>query len=147
MPPHQAIDSLPTLRHTTVMSRLTRKFIAVLMLLWLPIFTGSALAASVSMQMPHGECHESSASMSGVDMDMSMDMSDDDVSDDTVAADEHAPSCNDCGICHLACSAYLSAPHVALPSIQTSSLEVTPYLVAFTSLNSAPLDPPPLARV
>ena len=133
------------------MTRSTRKFIAVIMLLWLPVFTGSALAASVSMQLPQGECHDAAMSHEGMNMDMSMDMSMDMANMDMgehqpVPAGEHSPSCTDCGICHLACTGYLTVPTVSMTAVQTAAREITPYLVVFNSVTSVPLLPPPLVR-
>ena len=127
------------------MSRLIRKFVAVLMLLWLPIFTGSALAASASMQLQRGTCHEAATSTA---------MSHEDMGDHhqhhseaPTVTDQQDTSCSACGICHLACTGYLVAPNGEIAAEQTASLENTPFLVVFSSFTSAPLDPPPLARV
>jgi ferredoxin len=116
------------------------------MLLWLPIFTGSALAASVSMQLPQGECHDASMSHEGMNMDMAMAMDMNMDEHQPVPAGEHSPSCTDCGICHLACTGYLTVPGVSSAAVQTAVLEITPYLVVFNSVSSAPLLPPPLVR-
>jgi hypothetical protein len=128
------------------MSRLTRKFVAILMLLWLPVFSGSALAASVSMQLPSSHCHDESMQMMS-DMDMAdMDMSAMQHHNEMPAADEQNPSCSACGVCHLACTGYLAVPGVTAVAVQTSAREATPYLVIFHSFTSAPLVPPPLVR-
>ncbi len=34
-----------------------RKYAAVSIAIWLPLFSGNALAASVMMQMENGDCH------------------------------------------------------------------------------------------
>jgi hypothetical protein len=133
------------------MTRSTRKFIAVIMLLWLPVFTGSALAASVSMQLPQGECHDAAMSHEAMNMDMAMDMNMDmsNMSMDEhqpVPAGEHGPSCNDCGVCHLACTGYLTVTGVSAAVAHTAAIEITPYLVAFNSVTTVPLLPPPLVR-
>lgn len=122
----------------------SRKFVAILMLLWLPLFSGSALAASVSMQLQHGGCHEAAASqgMSHEDMDEhhqhhgAM----------PATADDQCPAGGACGLCHLACTGYLAVPGAELVAVQTAAREVIPYLVVFHSFTSAPLVPPPLAR-
>lgn len=59
---------------------------------------------------------------------------------------EHGTSCNSCGVCHLACTGYLVVPGMEMIPVQTATTEITPYLVAFDSLVSAPLVPPPLVR-
>lgn len=130
-----------------------RKFIAILMLLWLPIFTGNALAASLAMQMAQGECHEASAPMLD-DSDMSaMDMREMDMGEHhhadasaPIANAEQDSTCSGCAVCHLACTGYLSVPSIALLTPIVTPTEKTPYLAAFSSVSSAPLDPPPLAR-
>ena len=114
------------------------------MLLWLPVFTGSALAASVSMQMQQGECHEAAASQTMSHEDMGEHHQHH--SEMPAAADEHSPSCSACGVCHLACTGYLAVPGVEMAAVQTAARESTPFLVAFHSVTTTPLVPPPLAR-
>jgi uncharacterized protein involved in copper resistance len=125
-----------------------RKVIAVLMLLWLPLFSGNALAATVSMQMHQSPCHEEMQAMddmSMADMDMpNMSMSEMDVHH--MPSNPHGATCSACGVCHLACAGYLAAPSAELASIQAAAREITPYLITFVSVSSAPLDPPPLVR-
>lgn len=131
------------------MNRSLKKFIAIIMLLWLPVFTGSALAASISMQLPQGGCHEATMSHEAMHMDMSMNMNMANMGMDEqqpVPAGEHSPSCNDCGLCHLACTGYLTVPSVSVAAVQTAAREITPYLVVFNSVTSVPLLPPPLVR-
>jgi hypothetical protein len=128
-------DTLVYIGHYLAMSHFTQKLIAVLFALWLPLFSGSALAASVTMQLsnaPAGQCH---------DMDGMADMEMPDMS-----ADEAAPACASCGLCHLACTAYFAVATVALTVSQPAALDNTPYLVSFHSVSSTPLLPPPLAR-
>jgi hypothetical protein len=128
------------------MNRSTKKFIAVLMLLWLPIFTGSALAASVSMQMAQGGCHDSAMAQAMLHHDMDMGEHQMHHGEMPAPADEHSPAPGACGVCQLACTGYLSVPAAAMPVAQAAAPEVTPYLVAFHSHTSTPLLPPPLAR-
>lgn len=111
------------------MSISLRKFVAVLLMLWLPLFSGNAMALSLSMQlqtpdveMSHDSCHE----MQPAD-----------------PSDQH--SCLDCGVCHLACSAYLGVQTIGELSAQPSAIATTPYFFAFHSITSTPLVPPPLA--
>ncbi len=125
------------------MSRPTRKFVAVLMLLWLPLFTGSALAAAVSMQMQQSGCHEAAMAQTMTHATMAQHHHHEEA---PTTADEHSPSCSTCGVCHLACTGYLSVTGAAIVAAATNSREVTPYLVAFHSVTTAPLLPPPLAR-
>ena len=112
------------------------------MLLWLPVFTGSALAESVAMQVQHDCCPASGISQ--MDMDHAgMDMGDHQMQHDdmpTPGGDHGA-----CGVCQLACSAYMAVPLVSTP-VQTATREITPFLLAFDSVTFTPLLPPPLAR-
>lgn len=129
------------------MIRSFRKFIAVFMLLWLPLSSGSALAASLAMQLQQGECHESAEMMS---------MSHEDMMDHDMMQHEHEAmqannegdsGCTACGVCHLACTAYLDTPVVAMQLAAPASQAVSSIPETFVSHLSAPLDPPPLARV
>lgn len=126
------------------MSKLSRKLVAVLMLLWLPLSSGSALAASISMQLQHGTCTESAAMQAMAHEDMAAHHQHHEQAPATTDTQDSA--CNDCGVCHLACTGYLAMPGVEMVAAQTPALESTPYLVSFHSHNSAPLLPPPLVR-
>ena len=125
------------------MSRLFRKLIAVLMLLWMPIFTGSALAASVSMQLPQSGCDEAAMSQAMPDTAMAMGEHHMHHGEKPVPAGEHST----CAVCQLACTGYLAMPGIEMSAVQTATRESTPYLVTFSSVPSIPLLPPPLVRV
>lgn len=119
------------------MSRLTRKFVAILMLLWFPLSAGSALAATVSMQM-HDTCH---------DMNNVPTMQHQHAGDHHAATQHgHGVPCSVCGTCHLGCYAYLATSAQEPAALQFDGRLLTPYQVSFVSFTSAPLDPPPLAR-
>ena len=118
---------------------LSQKIIAVLFAIWLPLFSGSALASSVAMSMPAGQCQDE-------DMNRA-EMGDMDMHSMSHAADETAPACASCGLCHMACTAYFAVATVALTVSQPAALDNTPYLVSFHSVSSTPLLPPPLVRV
>lgn len=125
------------------MSLRTRQFIALFLLLWLPLFGASAVAESLAMQLQRGDCHESS--------EMMMSMSHDDMMDHGMMHheamqmdDSDDGTCSSCAICHIACSAFLGAPIVAMQSIEASSQPVAFIPEHFVSHQSAPLDPPPL---
>ena len=126
-----------------------RKFVAILLLLWLPLFSGNALAASVAMQVPSGHCHdEAMQMMPNMEMsDMVMDPHQPQHNEASISADEQSPSCNSCGVCHLACVGYIAMPSLETLVRQVSASDATPYLVSFRSVTFTPLLPPPLARV
>ena len=121
------------------MTRSTKKFVAILMLLWLPLFSGNTLAATMSMQMQEGGCHETSTSQAMQHQNMG------DHHGIATAADEQSPAGSACDICHLACTGYLAVPNTEMVAEQSSARETTPFLVVFHSFTSAPLVPPPLA--
>jgi len=124
------------------MSNLSRKFVAVLMLLWLPLSGGSALAASLAMQAQQGSCHQVSMQHDMHHHDSAADQA---ASHDHVAVqDQSDSSCNACGVCHLACSGYLAVPGLAAPDMPQTVAATTPYTVSFHSITSTPLVPPPL---
>ncbi|MDD2684715.1 MAG: hypothetical protein PHY62_00985 [Gallionella sp.] len=114
------------------------------MLLWLPLSTGSALAASVSMQMQSGECHKVVASHEVTHNHA--DAHDHHLDTTTVAAEVPTPACTDCGICHLACAAYVSVPALHTPEIRITSGIVSNSLETFASVTTLPLLPPPLVH-
>jgi hypothetical protein len=123
------IDSQAEFCYSRTMLQTTRKFFAVLLALWLPLFSGSALAATISMQ--YGSCHETGMGV------MQM------------AGDHHhgvqdKQSCNNCGICHLAYSGYLGVQEIKGLDALHLAFSVTPYLLSFHSISSSPLRPPPL---
>jgi hypothetical protein len=114
-----------------------KKFVAVLMLILLPLSGSSALAATISMQK-NDACD-------GMAMTVIQHHQEGGTGN---AATAHAHQCKSCsinGTCHLSCIGYLAPPSYELASLQPEMRPVTPYLVSFTSVTSAPLNPPPLA--
>lgn len=130
------------------MSNLTRKFVAVLMLLWLPLSGASALAATISMQtQQHDSCHAAATPVHHADAGEHQHHHDEgSAAQDISASDEQGSSGNSCSVCHLACSGYLAVPAVAAPAVQAAAPLATPYVASFRSITSAPLLPPPLVR-
>ena len=120
------------------MSATLRKFVAVLMLLWLPLAVSNALAASIAMQTQQSDCQE--MGMSGMQQhDMSGQHHDQ-------AANDGGTSCNTCGACHLACAFFLNVPSAGPLVLIESGQEYAGHLVSYTSVSTVPLLPPPLAR-
>jgi hypothetical protein len=104
------------------------------------------MAASLSKQMPSSACHEASMQMmTDIEMADMMAASHTNHEDMSPSSDEQHTTCN--AICHLACTAYLAVPTVELVPVQISASNIAPYLFSFRSITSAPLLPPPLARV
>ncbi len=122
------------------MSHTVRKLIVLSMLLWLPLSSGSALAASLAMQLPSGSCHESGAMSQHA-------MNDHQMSHDGKTL-HHTPdsSCAACGVCHLACSGFI-LPQSELAAFVVPSAQIVTFMPeTFISHVSAPLLPPPLVR-
>jgi hypothetical protein len=125
------------------MLKRARKWIALLLLVWMPVSGASVLAQSVFMQFGQGGCHE--AAMPGID---GHDMYHHDASQAVPdqPADESLPAAhNYCGVCHLACSAYLTMPEVGMSAPAAVSTAI-PYVFSFCSITSTPLVPPPITR-
>jgi hypothetical protein len=121
------------------MSSSIRKIIAVLLALWLPLFSGSALASSVAMQMEHGACQEMAAMQ---------EMGDYHHSDaEPSLADQSSNQHSNCGVCHLACGGYLGVQEIKSVAARQVDNSVTPYLFSFNSISSTPLLPPPLRSI
>lgn len=125
------------------MSRTVRKFIAVLLAVWLPLFSGGVLAESLSMQLQRGSCHEA-VQNAVADEHTHHPLAPAAVHDQS--ADQHGSSCNACGVCHLACSSYLAGSDLSGLAVQRAVIPVVSYLLSFHSITSIPLLPPPLAR-
>jgi hypothetical protein len=136
------------------MSRLSRKVFAVLLAVWLPLFSGYALADSIVMQNMHGDCHGEQQITHSMQHDSAMLQ---DMHHVQPAANDHQSAgqqdsqnstCHDnCGVCQLACSGYFAVTAINVAAIEPSSQSFTLLSTEFQSATVAPLDPPPLARV
>ena len=118
-----------------------RKLIALLLAIWLPLFSGSVLAASVSMQLHDGVASSSVAMQAmplGDHCEQHMAMP----NDHAAMQDHHG--CAACTVCHLAGSAYLAVSPLDGLAMHKSSVAVDLYLLSFNSITSIPLLPPPL---
>ncbi|MEO8332535.1 MAG: DUF2946 domain-containing protein [Gallionella sp.] len=139
------------------MLRPIRKFVAVLLAIWLPLFSGSALAASVAMQTTSGDCHPVAAqAIQHHAHHVSTSHHHDQIYHDQMAAshdqspgqqDQQNPSCKDCGVCHFACSGYLATVAIDVTEALVLAQTYISSTTQFQSFTSAPLDPPPLSRV
>jgi len=133
------------------MTRSTRKFIAVFIAFWLPLFSGNALAVSVAMQSMSGESHavvmqEAEHCMHHAMADLHPQSSGDGPVQAAGSQDSQDPSCESSGICHLACSGYMAAASVKVAEIQPLSQLSSLFAAEFQSAALTILDPPPLAR-
>ena len=134
-----------------------KQFIAVLMAVWLPLFSGSALATAVPMQMTRGDCHPVAAQTDEhvLHHDTFLHHHASQHNDQTASSQGHADgqqdqqnsSCKNCSVCHFACSGYLVTAAIDASEILLSSQKYHASPVLFQSYSSAPLDPPPLSRV
>lgn len=137
-----------------------RKLIVVWLAIWLPLFTGNALAMSIVMQPTGKACHVKVAPQSVQHeqrvvghqhdhMNMAMDMaaSQDQQTVHLVQQVEPDAADQDCGICHLACCSYLAAVIGEMPSLPSAAQQFMLTTLQFQSISLTPLDPPPLARI
>ena len=134
-----------------------KQFIAVLLAIWLPLFSGSALAVSIPMQMTNGDCHPVAAQPDEnvLHHDIVLHHHASQHNDQTASNQGHAAgqqdqqnsSCKDCSVCHFACSGYMVTIAIDASETLLSSQKYHASPVLFQSYSSAPLDPPPLSRV
>lgn len=124
------------------MQRSTKKFVAVFIAIWLPLFSGNALAVSVAMQVMSGADHAVVA-MEGEQCPHHV------LNHDQSAGlqDQQNAGCGSTGICHLACCGYMATASIKVPVDQPFALSFAPASNQFQSIALTPLDPPPLARV
>lgn len=131
------------------MKHLSRKFVAVLLVVWLPLFSGNALAVSVAMQSMRGDCHvvvQADSAHHDASMHQHMHHGDQSVQQQDHQSDQQQTSHKDCGVCQIACCGYMAAVVVEVAQIQSSAQLFIPVTTQFQSVFSAPLVPPPLAR-
>jgi hypothetical protein len=129
------------------MYHLGRKFLALFLLCWLPLFSGNALAESFAMQMSNRDC--SLASMKGSvavqhgDATHHQHFTGDD-QDGALPGDSDA-TCKGCGVCHFACSGFLAAipDNTPSPASVAETYTVTP--ITFFSVVSPSIFRPPLS--
>lgn len=132
------------------MSRSIRKFVAVFIAIWLPLFSGNALAVSVAMQTMGSDCHSAAARQDGsrvhhaaaaqhiesaADHDQSAGLQ-----------DQQDSGCGSSGICHLACCGYMATVSIKVPVAQPFARSSAFSSTQFQSIALTLLDPPPLAR-
>jgi len=143
----RVLDRISRLSQTSLMSRSIKKFIAVFIAIWLPLFSGNMMAMPVAMlgsgsashaaTAEHGSAHASSQHhMAAATGHCSM-------HDDSASGNPHS----DTGCKHpAACQLVVAAGRIEIALLTLSEFE-TPYASSFESHSATPLDPPPLARV
>jgi hypothetical protein len=137
---------------------LPRKFIALLLAAWLPLFSGNALAVSFVMQTMGGGCHavmQSSSVHHGASLHQHMQHGYQHMHHEVHLAQQvqqhdmqnnhQQNSHKECGVCQLACCGYMAAVVTEAPQIQPLTQLFMPVVTQFQSVSSTPLDPPPLA--
>jgi len=131
------------------MLNITRKLIALMMALWLPLFSGSALAASVAMHAMGGDCSSAVEQPFDHHHAISHGQPTDHATHDGSGphqGDHHDTSCKNCGVCHIACCGYIATIGTGVEVLQPSAKSYVSALSQFQSVTFAPLDPPPLVR-
>jgi len=132
------------------MFRLFRQFVAVVLAIWLPLFSGNALAVSIAMQSNGSDAHASivqpGESHSHHASYMHQDQAAGHCDQQNDQHDHQSSSCKNCGVCHLACCGYLAAVAIEVAEAQPLAQSFTACSTQFQSVISTPLDPPPLVR-
>ena len=152
--PYLIFDRTIGFCQATYMPHAVKKFIAVILAIWLPLFSGNVLAVSVAMQTMDGDCHSVVAQQGETQphcasiMQQHMQHAQFTADQDRSAGhqDQQNPAGENCGTCHLACCGYLAAASIEVTETQPSAGLFTLLSTQFQSIPSTPLDPPPLAR-
>ena len=140
--PGKSFDMRGEFCQATLMPYSTRKFAALLLAIWLPLFSGNALAASVTMLAMSDECPMMAAQINAHQQQSSH--------YGEQAADQHDvhnTACNDSGVCHFACSGYMATLVFEVMKVLQSVQSYPASTTQFQSCTTTPLDPPPLSRV
>ena len=145
-----ALDRVAEFCQAAHMSHAIGKFIAVILAIWLPLFSGNALAVSVAMQSMGGD-HRSIVVQQGEPDAHCASTMQQHTHPAQPAADQSPghqgqPAGEDCGTCHLACCGYMAAAPIEVMEAQPAARPFTLLSTQFQSITSIPLDPPPLAR-
>ena len=139
------------------MSLFLRKYLSLLIAIWLPLFTGSALAASVTMQMTSDDCPPLLAKETRFHPSQSPSLHHHEMhqidllarGDDPASGQQNQQntSCKDCSVCHFACGGYLATEALKMTEPLLSTQEYSVQSTRFISYTSPPQDPPPLSPV
>jgi len=127
-----------------------RKFISVLLVLWLPLLSGNALATSITMQFKGSDCDSALNGKSKTYSSQIVSKMHHRHADFLSPQDhllEHKQVNKECGKCVLACCGYVPASVVTVTKMKLPAVKLEPADAQFQSITSIPLDPPPLVRV
>jgi len=136
------------------MFRSTGKFIAVFLAIWLPLFSGNAMAESVAMHAKNGSCHTEAAPQNAHHSHQASTQHQH-MHQAHLAANHDSPSshhdpqnssCKNHTLCHLACCGYVAASVSVIVAVQQADRIFAPYLDAPRTLTLPLFDPPPITR-
>ena len=132
------------------MSRPLKKLIALMLAVWFPLFSGNALAMHVAMKVGGADCQaaatQQTSHLSHQDK-FSAGKLDAQQNQATPHHEGKNAGCSSCSVCHLACCGYISTATITMAEVQQPPATYPFFSTLFQSFTSAPLDPPPLARV
>jgi len=131
------------------MSDSVKKFIAVLLAIWLPLFSGNALAESIAMHAKGGSCHTEAAPQNVHHSHQASTQHQAHLAannDSSPSHDQQNSSCKNHAVCHLACCGYAAASVSVIVAMQQADRIFAPYLDAPRTLTLPLFDPPPIAR-
>lgn len=123
-----------------------RKCVAVFLAIWLPLFSGSAFAISVGMQMQRSSCHGASMRHQQSSEAETDQKAHTEVSTEHHQTSSHNPKdlpCKACGVCHFACNGSVLLSNIDGLSTQQADSLFIPNLFSFHSISSTPLLHPP----
>lgn len=159
---HFIFDRITGFCQAAPMFRTIKKFIAVLLAIWFPLFSGNALAVSVAMQTMNRDCcaavaqqdehharHATTAHQHTQSVQIAAPQSHSDKCHEPQNdhQDQQNSPCENCGVCHLACGGYLTTVAIKMAKPQPLAQLFAAFSAQFQSITSTPLDPPPLACV
>jgi hypothetical protein len=124
------------------MYTLPRKFVALLLAIWLPLFSGNALAAAVVIQTMNGDCHGMVVQSDEYQSPQLAANQDQSAGHD---AQQNSPR-KDCGVCYFACCGYMTAVSINVAEAQSLAQTFTLFSTPFQSITLPRFDPPPIAR-
>ena len=128
----------------------SRQFIAVLLTIWLPLFSGNALAVSISMQAKGGDCHaamKANVALNEASMHQHMQQADrltQQAQHDHQSGQQHSAH-KDCGVCQLACCSYMATVTTDVAKLHLPAQLFSLSITQFQSATLSSLVPPPLA--